>query len=1590
MDGFQCSICLRLFASKSPAYNHKNKACTEATLFSRKVTIRPGVSHTKERLSSEDLILVSSNLEQSSESVLFAVNAAAGMAKKEEKEGEADSNEGEGADKWAQKEQQLLVALSWTEDLGTEAKRKALVRFLPVKDAKSKFAKYKIWKEVEKAWSKQLEFAKSLPALTKWVVADGPGKPKLVWKVPMKELTLERRKELLFCLLFFMWQRQLEQQQENGGGGDSDIGFDVQSIQDLVFRGRVDNVQVKMDIELFVMALLCQKGGPRRTREVGIGSASTLDKSIKDLIWLLQLFALSNLSIKDGQLDYEEGEFVNELSLGFNAYTCLKNIQSQVVKILKASRNEAGVLTKVVPKDAVGLCVFVEGEPIEADFLHCTFEKFIKCIKEKMAWLAGVENVDSDLQLQFGHVLDDLTTAEEQPGYYGFCLDPGNTPADTTPTSCWGRIIGKHPDLVEAGNKSFSKSRAQEWMREADSVIQLILVALHISSGGAARGTELELLSFANSFARHRTMFVMDGSVCTVLAVPKSEQLAGGMKKPVPRKLEPSLGLLVLKYMVYLRAAHHVLSQEYVINPAGTTTKENREKKAKDLQETFWHHFLVHRGKRGTADWITLTFKTMLKRVMHINMSFSSYRHYVEYVGSNYLLPLVLHARSILAEFNDEELKQAWTREECLVQMLILPVQHHLTLQSGHAIVTADLQYGVNPASHPVCPWDLMKKFLHVSNVWHELVLSKSLKQELVLMLAAKDKSFGRGNSPLSYPWICSVDPSSGSYFTVENAFAACQGSVDEHHGSDLCLEFALKAGFGVPKFKSSAQEAAVKTVLGIGVGVNIGVGVDIGGGVDNVVAAGGRKAKSHNNNNVLVVLPTGGGKSLVAFFPPVLDIFHYKATKGLTVVISPLISLRDSMIAKLLGDEKLPQPACILWQDLLASPKLLVSFYQHHFVRTTILFLFVTAEGAQTHQFQTFYKVMTGLDKISRVVVDEAHNVVCASSYRDAYQNIGFLMQPDLLNDHDKGGGGGRGEKEGILKKHKKIEEGGRKLIPPKRIPCTLLSATIPAGNGDFERKLFDTLGIPSRLFPTEEMHKHEIEIVRADVVTRSELSLAVKKIGDERSQSLEPLFDAVCCAVTNYLFPGENTELRGGCQSHVLVYVHSLAACGELQEKLEACFSGVPILAETVKNFHGKLDAERKLEIGNWWFESNIGGAGGRGMPNSRFLAGRPPKILVATTAFGEGLDHPAVGLVIHCGLAYSIINLLQEIGRAARNSRNSDFVKVGMALYLHHPNLYGKMVKNMAALQEVGDGYVNTNGCRWKVFGSAFDNNDLKTCASIGCDVSCDMCWDPVAKHGVHWSQVLLEQDTMKKQLQALKIAGNVGGGVGGGVGGAEGNDDGEHHAFANVHDFAYVDAPSTPIAIGAHNSNSLDPGSTPMQQNVEVPHPIPDLEAVVEPDLWELIIAWKSWIATTVCGANCWVCDSGAHQWNLCPFWKERCFRCYQKGHIVQACPIRKPTEPLNLICFSCYLPFEHCIKVSGHYEMVKFPIISNSSVCAERILRPILVLNVLEFGNFDRDMQLFERWYLDPERSWFDRFRFIMGIIEEKFPRASIN
>ena len=71
----------------------------------------------------------------------------------------------------------------------------------------------------------------------------------------------------------------------------------------------------------------------------------------------------------------------------------------------------------------------------------------------------------------------------------------------------------------------------------------------------------------------------------------------------------------------------------------------------------------------------------------------------------------------------------------------------------------------------------------------------------------------------------------------------------------------------------------------------------------------------------------------------------------------------------------------------------------------------------------------------------------------------------------------------------------------------------------------------------------------------------------------------------------------------------------------------------------FHGKMDSSEKTENQN------------------AFMKGRV-RIMVATSAFGMGVDKPDIGMVIHYDISDSLENYVQEAGRAGRDENiNAD---------------------------------------------------------------------------------------------------------------------------------------------------------------------------------------------------------------------------------------------------------------------------------------------------------------------------------------------
>lgn len=111
-----------------------------------------------------------------------------------------------------------------------------------------------------------------------------------------------------------------------------------------------------------------------------------------------------------------------------------------------------------------------------------------------------------------------------------------------------------------------------------------------------------------------------------------------------------------------------------------------------------------------------------------------------------------------------------------------------------------------------------------------------------------------------------------------------------------------------------------------------------------------------------------------------------------------------------------------------------------------------------------------------------------------------------------------------------------------------------------------------------------------------------------EEKYQALRQLIDKYACPT--------------------IVYVSRTKRTFELSQHLQA--DGFNALA-----YHGKMDAEEKIH-------------------NQNAFKADQATIMVATSAFGMGVDKPNVGLVVHYDISDSLENYIQEAGRAGRSEK------------------------------------------------------------------------------------------------------------------------------------------------------------------------------------------------------------------------------------------------------------------------------------------------------------------------------------------------
>ncbi|PYH37379.1 RecQ family helicase MusN [Aspergillus neoniger CBS 115656] len=314
------------------------------------------------------------------------------------------------------------------------------------------------------------------------------------------------------------------------------------------------------------------------------------------------------------------------------------------------------------------------------------------------------------------------------------------------------------------------------------------------------------------------------------------------------------------------------------------------------------------------------------------------------------------------------------------------------------------------------------------------------------------------------------------------------------------------------------------------------------------------------SGKDTFVLMPTGGGKSLCYQLPSVVT---SGSTRGVTIVISPLLSLMQDQVSHL---NKLNIKAYLLNGETPKEQRQwILSTLSGFSAEEDIELLYITPE--MVNKSQAITKSLDKLNrsrKLARIVIDEAH---CVSQwghdFRPDYKELGEL----------------------------------RNQLPG--VPMMALTATAT------ENVKVDVI--------------HNLKMEGCEVFSQSfnrpnlTYEVRIKKKGTE---VLASIADTIKTSYAN----------KSG-----IVYCLSRKTCEKVASGLRDDYR---IKAE---HYHAGMDSGERAKIQQAW------------------QAGRT-HVIVATIAFGMGIDKPDVRFVIHHSIPKSLEGYYQETGRAGRDGKRS----------------------------------------------------------------------------------------------------------------------------------------------------------------------------------------------------------------------------------------------------------------------------------------------------------------------------------------------
>lgn len=388
-----------------------------------------------------------------------------------------------------------------------------------------------------------------------------------------------------------------------------------------------------------------------------------------------------------------------------------------------------------------------------------------------------------------------------------------------------------------------------------------------------------------------------------------------------------------------------------------------------------------------------------------------------------------------------------------------------------------------------------------------------------------------------------------------------------------------------------------------------------------------------------LVVIATGGGKSLCFQLPAVL--MAEDVVPRVTLIISPLVALMQDQVQKLRN--KGIFTAVLINSHLSESERL---EYLSGIGRGDYSIVYIAPEQIRSRS------VVEALKKreISLIAIDEAH---CVSQW-------GHDFRPDYF----------------ALKQWMKTELCGGQ---PRHFPLVALTATARQSyQGSAEQELTNETSTIRDIIEKLELHVSDEQTIIGSP-GRSELDLLVEpiRIPCSRCQSFleysQSKFRCPSCGLTDELYKEKlktikrekliellkkdlrhRWERSGHTYQRGIIYCRTTLVTEELAAEIER---EIAELQGKVAAYHGKMaEAERK-NVYTRFIEDGENGL----------------RVVVATNAFGMGIDAARLGFVVHYDVPATPEAYYQEAGRAGRNFKKGEFAQC--ILFYHDADLEGQ---------------------------------------------------------------------------------------------------------------------------------------------------------------------------------------------------------------------------------------------------------------------------------------------------------------------------